>query len=66
LEPVEDLQGALVSGERNPSRHSIKDRPEMFECFWHAIPCQQQLGKVRRSLQFKEGGGLALRPVDGR
>jgi hypothetical protein len=53
LEPVEDLQGALVSGEGNPRRHSIKCRPEMSGGVWHAILFQQQLGKVRRGLQFK-------------
>jgi hypothetical protein len=36
LEPVEDLQGALLSGECSSPRHSIKYRAEMFAGFWHA------------------------------
>jgi hypothetical protein len=41
LEPVEDLQGALVSGGYNSGRRSIKSRPEMFVGFRHATPFQQ-------------------------
>jgi hypothetical protein len=37
LEPVEDLQGALVSGAYNSSGRSIKGRAEMFVGFCHAI-----------------------------
>src|SRR5713226_2723182 len=36
LEPVEDLQGARVSGGCNSGRCSIKSRAEMFVDFSHA------------------------------
>jgi hypothetical protein len=64
LELVEDLQGAVVSGGSGSGWHSIKSGAEMFVDFSQAPLFQQQLGKVRRSLQFKQGGGLAFRAVD--
>ena len=44
LEPVEDLQGALVIGRYYSGRHSIKSRAEMFAAFRQAILFQQELG----------------------
>jgi hypothetical protein len=38
----------------------------MLTGLWQAILFQQQFAKVRRSLQFKQGGGLPFRPVDCR
>ena len=64
LQLVDDLQGARAIGRYYSGWYSIKGRAEMFVGFWHAPLSQKQLGKVRRSLQFKQGGGLAFRPVD--